>query len=239
MCASLRLRITCLIVAATAQATVIGGTSITQPLRYNELNTYTFIFGGPGPQLAVRFTPLTGFHYTLSSAFVPVRSYGPSEVAIDIYDTIGINPGTKLEGLTVLLPPQFGYHLVGGNFSGSTVLHGGQQYFFCVSDRNGSGQIDWARSVPDLGSTIYYTTNTGFWNQSQSLTSPAFQVISLGASAPEPGTIRLLGTRGSVIDGRQHLEALGPVSMRIVAGGGFTAQQQPSHREPSSPAQYL
>ena len=189
---TLCLGITCLLAASTARATVIGGTSTTQPLPYNGNNTYVYIFGGPGSQLAVPFTPVAGFDYTLSSASLPVRSYGPTEVEIDIFDTNGSNPGSKLEGLTAQIPSDFGYHLVGGNFSGSNILHGGQQYFFYVIAPNGSGQVDWAGAAPDVVATIYYQANTGFWNHAQSFSSPAFQVVSASAAAPEPGTILLL-----------------------------------------------
>ncbi len=189
---SLRFGMISLLAAASAHATVIGGTSTTQPLPFDGNNTYAFIFGGAGSQLAVPFTPVAGSDYILSSASLPVRSYGPTDVEIDIFDTNGSNPGSKLEGLTAQIPSDFGYHLVGGNFSGSTILHGGQQYFFYVSAPNGSGQVDWAGAQPAVGTTLYYQANTGFWNHAGSFSSPAFQVISDSTTAPEPGTILLL-----------------------------------------------
>ena len=208
MYAFLRLGIVCLIGAATAQATVIGGTSATQPLPYNGFNTYAYIFGGsPNFQLAVPFTPAAGFDYILSSGSVPLRSFGPTAVQVDIYDTFGINPGTKLAGFSAPTVADFTYHLISGTFSGSPILHGGQQYFFHVSAPTGSGQVDWAGASPNQPATIYYQGGTTSWNHTQSFSSPAFQVVALSASTPEPGTILLLGAGVVFLLARRTLKA--------------------------------
>src|SRR3954447_10786997 len=115
--------LSCLFFAATvtAQATVIGGTSTTVPLPYNQFDTYVFVFGSTNNFLAVPFTPAPGFDYILSSAMIPFRSYGPTSIDISIYDTSGGHPGTALATQSVALTADETYRLVTASFAGSTV----------------------------------------------------------------------------------------------------------------------
>jgi hypothetical protein len=181
-------------------ATVIAGTSITQPLPYNQFNTFAQIANRNTPTtnnawMGVAFAAPTGSDPAIGAFIAPLRGSGTSSAIFRLYGDNSGKPGPLLETATasgISASPSFG--LVTVNFSGVTQLTGGATYYVVgyLPVVAGDQQVDWAGSNPGTSvREVYGTTGSGgAWNTLTFPSGPAFQV--LGTDVPEPQTSALI-----------------------------------------------
>lgn len=190
---------------------MIVGTSVTQPLPYNQFYTYSQITNTvvTNSWMGVAFTAPTGADPAIGAFIAPLRGIGTSSAIFRLYgDSSGL-PGPLLETVTVSgLPANPSYGLVTINFSGATQLTGGATYYVVgyLPVVAGNQQVDWAASSPGTpGRTVYGTASSGGgWNTITNSSGPAFQV--LGTDTPEPQTSALIALTlgGLLMRRRQH-----------------------------------
>lgn len=115
-------------------------------------------------------------------------------VTITVYDSSGGVPGNELESVVVSDFGSFGNAnpLAVANFSGSTVLQDGMQYFFVASSFADSW-LAWNNNDQGIMGTTVFRSNLGAWSVGSG-TTVAARVN--GTAVPAPGALALLGLAG-------------------------------------------
>jgi PEP-CTERM motif len=198
--------------ASTAHATTSFGTTASGTLGYNPNNTYAYMSNGFNPNLPAWIWSTGGFEFTvpqddlIDSLTVPLRSFENSTVTMSLYSG-GSTPQTLLETSSLSIPvvDGFGYQLFTFNFSGTTHLLPGQNYFLIGTvpqSTINTYEVQWAGntegvSVPWAAGETWLTGQfapNGFlgWNTTTFSSGPAWQ-INAQQVTPEPAAFALAG----------------------------------------------